>query len=104
MSESCFLVIWQFHVRPGLEARFQETYGPAGAWAKLFARDTNYLRTELQRDLREPGRYLTFDYWTSETAYDQFHAHFRRDYEAMDRQCEQLTESELLIGRFSLIR
>jgi hypothetical protein len=104
VSESSFLVVWQFHVRSGLEARFQDFYGPAGAWAKLFARDTNYLRTELQRDLRQPNRYLTLDYWTTESAYDQFHADHQRDYDAIDRQCEDLTESESLIGRFSLIR
>ncbi len=104
MPESSFLVVWQFYVRPGAEGLFQEIYGPAGTWGKLFAMDPNHLRTELQRDLREPGRYLTLDYWASETAYEQFHANHRRDYDAIDRQCEELTESESLIGRFSPIR
>ena len=98
-----FLVVWEFQVRPGDVPRFEEIYGHSGAWAKLFVRDPEYLRTELQRDLRLPGRYLTLDYWTSESAYDGFHAANQEAYSTIDRQCEHLTERELLIGRFTLV-
>jgi hypothetical protein len=96
-------VAWEFRVRAGLHRRFEEMYGPAGAWATLFARDPAYLRTELQRDLREPGRHLTLDYWTSESAYDQFHARYQSEYDEIDRQCENLTDGEKLVGRFALV-
>jgi heme-degrading monooxygenase HmoA len=98
-----FLVVWEFQVRPGEELRFEEIYGQAGAWVKLFARNSDYVRTELQRDLRQPGRYLTLDYWTSEAAYDRFHDANQEAYAAIDRECESLTEREVLIGRFSLV-
>jgi heme-degrading monooxygenase HmoA len=103
LPRSLFLVAWEFQVRRGAEPRFEEIYGSAGLWAKLFASDPAYLRTELQRDLRHPGRYLTLDYWISESAYDQFHASHAAAYEAMDRQCEELTEREALVGRFVMI-
>jgi hypothetical protein len=99
-----FLVIWEFHVRPGCELRFERIYGLTGAWAQLFARDPTYLRTQLQRDLRLPGRYLTLDYWKSESAYDRFHDQNRAEYDVIDRQCEDLTEREVLLGRFVLVR
>ena len=59
-----FLVVWECKARSGEERRFENIYGPAGAWAKLFARDPGYLRTELHHDLQQPSRYLTLDYWT----------------------------------------
>jgi heme-degrading monooxygenase HmoA len=98
-----FLVVWEFQVRSGHERRFEDIYGPAGAWAKLFARDPDYLRTELQHDLYQPGRYLTLDYWRSEAAYDRFQASNQEAYDAIDRECEKLTEREVLVGRFMLI-
>jgi quinol monooxygenase YgiN len=99
-----FLVIWEFQVRPGCELHFELIYSPTGAWSQLFARDPTYLRTQLQRDLRQPGRYLTLDYWKSESAYDRFHDQNRAEYDAIDRQCENLTQREVLLGRFVLVR
>ena len=100
MPNARFLVVWEFHVKPGAEKRFEAIYDPAGAWAMLFARDPEFVRTELQRDLRAPGRYLTLDYWTNEASYEQFRALHQAEYEALDKECGSLTESETLIGRF----
>jgi hypothetical protein len=97
------MVVWEFQVQNASQSRFEELYGPSGAWAKLFARDPAFLRTELQRDLRQPGRYLTFDYWTAESSYDQFHTRYQSEYDALDRKCENLTERETLLGRFALV-
>jgi quinol monooxygenase YgiN len=96
-----FLVVWEFLVRPGLEARFESVYSSSGVWAQLFAGDPNFVRTELQRDLRQPGRYLTFDLWSSEAAYDAFMQRHENEYRIIDKECEGMTESEKLIGRFA---
>jgi hypothetical protein len=37
------LVIWEFQVTGEMEARFRETYGPAGPWARFFSTDPAYL-------------------------------------------------------------
>jgi hypothetical protein len=65
-----YVVIWEFVVRPGREARFERVYGPSGDWVRLFQQDPNHLRTEL---IRVPGtsrRYLTLDFWKSQSAYE----------------------------------
>lgn len=94
-----FLVIWQFQVREGMEARFEEIYGPRGDWIQLFARDGAYVTTELVH--RSNSRsYLTLDFWTSETAYDAFRKQHRAEYRALDLKCEGMTERECEIGRF----
>jgi len=102
-KDSHFLVVWEFLARPGSEARFEEIYGPTGAWARLFICDANYLGSDLWHDVRETGRYLTLDYWRSEADYDAFHDQYQTEYDAIDRECESLTEREVLIGRFTKI-
>ena len=52
------------------------------------------------RDAEIRGRYLTIDYWTSETAYDRFRTIFRGEYEALDKKCESLNDSEFQVGVF----
>jgi hypothetical protein len=54
-----FMVMWEFVVNPGMEARFEEVYGASGKWVCLFERDANFLCTELNHECE--GRYLTLD-------------------------------------------
>lgn len=95
-----YVVVWEFRARPGREREFEAAYGPAGEWARLFGGAPGYLGTELQRDLRDPGRYLTLDRWASPEAYDAFDAARGAEYEALDRRCEALTAGETRLGGF----
>src|SRR5579884_3107366 len=95
-----YLVVWEFHVQGGQEQKFEAIYGPNGDWAELFRQSKNYRGTELSRDLHDPLRYVTLDFWTSQEAYEQFRSQHRNDYEALDARCERLTDREAEIGRF----
>lgn len=79
---------------------FEKAYGPNGDWAKLFDRAEGYIRTELIRDPKTPGRYVTLDFWKSRQAYQQFKKQNLAAYKALDKKCNSLTESEKLIGEF----
>ena len=94
-----YLVMWEFEVKPGMEVRFGEVYGPSGDWARLFEQDENYLGTELNR-AQGPLRYITLDFWTSEEAYKNFREQRRVEYETMDRQCDQLKAGERKLAVF----
>jgi quinol monooxygenase YgiN len=95
-----YACVWEFRVAPERAAAFEQAYGPAGDWVQLFRRSPGYLRSELHRDLRDPLRYLTVDYWESRAAAEAFRARFAPEYEALDTRCEALTRSETEIGRF----
>jgi heme-degrading monooxygenase HmoA len=92
------MVLWEFMVKPESISVFEETYGPEGAWARLFRRSPDYLGTELLRDLNRPGRYLTLDSWTSREALQRFKQEHHDAYAALDKQCETLTEHEAFYG------
>jgi hypothetical protein len=95
-----FLVLWEFEVKPGSERRFELVYGPSGEWAQLFRRDPHYLETRLFRDLSRPQIYLTLDTWQSKESYALFKSRNVEAYAALDRTCEDLTNSERLIASF----
>jgi hypothetical protein len=95
-----YLVMWEFEVKPGMEARFEEIYGPSGDWERLFGQDENYLKTELNRAQGPLPRYITLDFWTSEEAYENFRERHHFEYEAIDRQCDQLRASERKLAAF----
>jgi heme-degrading monooxygenase HmoA len=95
-----YLIIWEFRIRPGMEARFEEVYGPQGDWARFFTRDKGFVRTELNHDLKDSRRYVTLDFWVSREAYENFRRQHADEYGALDRGFEEMTRKELEIGKF----
>jgi heme-degrading monooxygenase HmoA len=93
-----FVVIWEFQVAPEAQPAFEKVYGPPGDWATFFRLSRDYRGTQLFRDLDRPGRYLTFDHWSSRADLHRFKQAHRVRYDALDKQCESLTRREALIG------
>jgi len=100
ITGNSFLYIWKFQVHPDKEMEFQRIYGPEGEWVGLFKKGAGYRQTLLLKDLDVPGTYTTVDLWESEAAYQFFKKKFAAEFEALDNYCEDLTESEVLVGRF----
>jgi heme-degrading monooxygenase HmoA len=86
-----FLVLWEYEVKPGSEKRFEEVYGPAGDWARLFRTGPHYRETRLLRDPLRPNIYVTLDFWTSRKSYEEFLAAHKSEYQSIDSLGEHLT-------------
>jgi quinol monooxygenase YgiN len=93
-------IVWEFAVREDKIAVFEQFYSATGCWATLFQASAGFLGTTLLRDTHSPGRYLTIDRWDSAVAQRVMRERFAKEYEAMDRDCEALTETERHIGVF----
>ena len=52
-----FVILRAFEVKSGNEAAFEKEYGPDGAWAELFRRDSAHRGTRLARDTARPLRH-----------------------------------------------
>jgi heme-degrading monooxygenase HmoA len=91
--------MWEFQVQEGMEKRFELVYGAKGDWARFFGPDDAYIGTELVHDKGE-RTYVTLDFWTSQKAYDEFRKRHLAKYKALDRKCQEMTETEREIGRF----
>ena len=94
------MYVWEFKVLPEREQQFLAAYGPSGAWSLLFRKSAGYVETLLLQDQEIPGRFLTIDRWSSQSAHDAFLAQFRAEYEALDRACESLTQHESNLGSY----
>ena len=95
-----YVIVWEFRIRPGVEAEFIEKYGPEGKWAQLFRKSDGYIRTELVRDVSVERRFLTLDYWKSEEEFSGFRGQHLAEYERLDQEFEGLTEQETRLGAF----
>src|SRR5262249_31507472 len=97
------VIVWEFWVRAGCEAEFEQTYGPRGAWAALFAKSAHFRGTQLLRDAVSPLRYLTVDRWSHPEAFGAFRAAYAKDYDALDARCEAWTQRETLVGTWTAL-
>ena len=95
-----YMYAWEYEVADGHLDEFLRAYTPDGLWVQLFRRAPGYIRTELFRDRVRPSRFVTLDYWESESAWRAFRERFAAEFEALDERCEALTLSEREIGRF----
>ena len=94
-------LIWRYEVRDEARPAFEETYGPTGAWAKLFNRAEGFRGTELLR--AGDGSYLTMDIWRTREDFEAFLAAHRADYEALDHSTESWTTAEHRIGEYEVM-
>ena len=57
-------IVWQFDVRSGCNAEFEEFYGANGAWSSMNRHSRSYLGSSLLRDQTLASRYLMVEYWS----------------------------------------
>jgi quinol monooxygenase YgiN len=95
-----YVYLWEFQVAPDKVAAFEQAYGPSGDWVRLFRRAPGYARSELHRDLLNPQRFVSVDYWESRAAWEDFRSRFAAEFAALDARCEALTLRETELGRF----
>jgi heme-degrading monooxygenase HmoA len=100
-SESNFQSIWEYEVKDKFCAEFIEVYSPNGLWVSLFGQCRGYIKTELKQDVDHPKRFLTIDYWQSQSAFSAMKQNIGEEYNKLDKQCEAYTLSENHIGFFS---
>jgi len=95
--------VWEFVARADKVKEFERSYAASGPWAELFRKSAGYHGTLLLRDAENARRYMTIDRWESMAAHQAMREHFAREFEELDRACENLTESERRIGVFEEI-
>lgn len=102
-NQTCFVVVWEFRIKPGCEVAFERAYGPDGDWAQLFAKGEGHLSTELLADGKQADRYLVIDKWRSEMDYRRFKSQHGEAYLRLDRECLAMTQSENCLGMFASV-
>jgi len=71
-------IMWQFDIKEGREAEFEEFYGADGEWTALNRHTRSYLGTSFLRDQNRPARYVVIEYWSEMLVYEE-HKTYRAD-------------------------
>lgn len=95
-------IVWEFVVKEEARGQFELTYGPGGAWSKLFAQGSGFRGTTLLQDTKNPRRYLTVDLWDSMVQREQWLSERKAEYAKLDAAFAGWTESETEVGIFSV--
>lgn len=103
MAASGFVALWEFQVSDSMEGTFEQFYGADGDWVQLFRERPGFVRTELIRDLNKPQRYVTMDFWKTQSDYESFRQDYSAAYEALDVKCRDFTTSETGLGSFCVV-
>ena len=98
--DGVYVRICEYTARPEVRAEFENFYGPDGEWVQFFRRSKGFMRKEFLRDRNAENRYLSLDYFVSKSAYDDFLRDFRQEYDALDRRCDGVRDTQKEIGAF----
>ena len=79
-----YLTIWEYKIKPEKKNIFEKLYSNIGKWVKLFKKFPGYIKTGLYRDISNPNKYITLDYWESKEAYYNFKELSKQEYLEID--------------------
>ena len=103
-AESNFQSIWEYEINDKFRTEFIEAYSSSGLWVNLFRQCKGYIKTELKQDVENPHRFLTIDYWQSQSAFSAMKQSIGDEYNKLDKQCEVYTVAENHIGFFGTVQ
>jgi quinol monooxygenase YgiN len=88
-------IVWQFNVKNGREAEFEQLYGADGEWTTMNRLTRSYLGSSFLRDQSQASRYLVIEYW-SEMLVAEHHKSYRTgalaEFEALRTELVESTE------------
>jgi hypothetical protein len=96
-------IVWQFDVRPGGEAEFEQFYGADGEWTSMNRRSRSYLGSSFLRDQNRAARYLLIEYWSEMLVYEQHKVYRRDEVVKLDARQRALVASAEPLGVFSAL-
>jgi heme-degrading monooxygenase HmoA len=97
-----FVRVWEFEVPAEDVEAFMSSYAAGGAWSQLFARGDGYIDSRLYLDTDDARRFITVDRWRDLDSWRRFLDRWIVEYEALDRQLEEFTNTERLVIEGSL--
>ncbi len=96
-------VVWQFDVRPGAGADFEQMYGSDGEWTHLSRRSRSFLGSSFLRDISSETRYLVVEYWSEMMVYEKHVASYRNQLDALERRRATLVDRIEPLGVFTAL-
>jgi hypothetical protein len=96
-------IMWQFDVKAGHKAEFEQLYGVEGEWTAMNRLSRSYLGCSFLHDQNRASRYILVEYWSEMLVYEQ-HRAFKSDAIAsLEQRSRELVESVEPLGIFTAL-
>jgi heme-degrading monooxygenase HmoA len=95
--------VWEVVVKEQSRGQFELSFGPGGAWSKLFAKSPGFRGITLLRDMQDPRHYLVVDIWDSEIQREQSLAEHKAEHEELQAALGAWTESVTELGAYRVM-
>lgn len=96
-------IIREFFIREEARGPFELTFGPGGAWGRLFARADGFQGITLMRDVQNPRHYLLVESWKTEAQRERALAERREESAQLEATLAEWTESGTGLGTFRVL-
>jgi len=96
-------IMWQFTVKQGREAEFEEMYGVDGEWTTMNRQTRSYLGSSFLRDQNSPSRYILTEYWSEMLVYEQHRSYRSAARAAFEVRSAIIVESVEPMGIFTAL-
>ena len=96
-------IMWQFDVKAGREAEFEQLYGVDGEWTTINRKSRSYLGSSFLRDQNRPLRYIVIEYWSEMLVYEQHHKYRSSPVTAFEADRAALVEAVEPLGVFTAL-
>jgi quinol monooxygenase YgiN len=96
-------IVWQFNVKDGREAEFEQLYGADGEWTTMNRLTRSYLGSSFLRDQSQATRYLVIEYWSEMLVAEQHKTYRPGALAEFEARRAELVESTEPLGVFTAL-
>jgi hypothetical protein len=96
-------IVWQFNVRSGRNAEFEEFYGANGAWSSMNRHSRSFLGSSFMRDQNISSRYLMVEYWSEMLIYERHVVSQQQKIAELEALRDELIASMEALGVFTAL-
>src|SRR5947209_1966022 len=96
-------IMWQFDVKNGREAEFEQLYGVDGEWTAMNRHTRSYLGSSFLHDQNRSSRYIVIEYWSEMIVHEQDRASRSAAIASLERRRTTLVESVEPLGIFTAL-
>ena len=96
-------IMWQFDVKKGREAEFEQLYGVKGEWTALNRKTRSYLGTSFLRDQARASRYIIIEYWSEMLVYEEHRASRTAAIVSLEERSATLVDAVEPLGIFTAL-
>ena len=96
-------VVFQFDVKPGREAEFEQLHGADGRWTALSRQSRSFIGSSFLREFTATPRYLLVEYWSEMVVYERHRKDFEADLQRLERDRADMVTSTVPLGIYNAL-